>query len=203
MMKNDRFQKRQRDPWLPLQERTFPDHKVNSFGDGDVDTDKVEIIHEAEWGELNMKPEPKKPAPEPRVEKKPAGPSEEEKQKKLERTVNRVGREKAPEVPAKLTKTQKQNAGPPEEDPKNRNQRPAQEITAPGQANKAVMDNVNRESEKQMRQARKDMEGLDESVLPEVPDVVENVKAQISALRKNGLLGATPDVMKQVGHFDR
>ena len=117
--------------------------------------------------------------------------------------MNRVGREKAPEVPAKLTKTQKQNAGPPEEDPKNRNQRPAQEITAPGQANKAVMDNVNRESEKQMRQARKDMEGLDESVLPEVPDVVENVKAQISALRKNAVVGATPDLRNRWGHFDR
>ena len=175
---------------------------MTSFGDGGIDTDTVEIIHEAEWGELNMKPKPVVKKPEPRVAE-PKGPSPEEKQKKLERTVNRVGREKAPEVPAKPTKTQQQNADPPESDPKNRGQRPAQEITAPGQANKAVMENVNRESEKQMRQARKDMEGLDESVLPEVPDVVENVKAQITALRKQGLLGATPDVMKQTGHFDR
>jgi hypothetical protein len=198
---------KQINPWVPLQERTYPDHRVAKFGDG-MDSssgdNNVEIIREATWGELNQKSEENRtPAPQkPRVTE-PKGPSPEEKQKKLEKKVNRVGREKAPEEPAKLTKTQLQNAGSPEEDPKNRGQRPAQEITAPGQANKATMDKINRESERQMRIARKDMEGLDESVLPEVPDVVESVKAQISALRKKGMFGAAPDVLKQTGHFDR
>lgn len=99
-----------------------------------------------------------------------------------------------------MTRTEKEKAPEAEEDVRNRGQRPEQEVEAPGVGTSQTMETMNRESERQMRDAKKAIENIDESLLPDVPDVVQKVKGQIKALQKNGLLGS-PDAMKMKGHF--
>ena len=106
-----------------------------------------------------------------------------------------------------LPKPEKGERKPPEEskereqDPKKRGQAPPTDLVAPSQGNKQAIDAINKMEDKQMEKAKMAIRGISESLLPDVPDVVDKTKAMIADMKEKGLLGAAPDMAKKTGHF--